>query len=179
MTNYGSLEEVLLLPIRKLVVASTDIDLRKSEDCIVFILLVEESFGSAGGRAGGSGSRKIGRILGFKRLQSKMDMLIDSREMEIIDRFDVPDRLQEILAFALHYGLLRRALERCRQVRGYELVADGRAEHSLPSSRRGSASRSARVTCTNLTFLAVDHRRRSDVRRYSLTQGIRRIVSPI
>ena len=90
MTNYGSLEEVLLLPIRKLVVASTDIDLRKSEDCIVFILLVEESFGSAGGRAGGSGSRKIGRILGFKRLQSKMDLLIDSLEMEIIDQFDVP-----------------------------------------------------------------------------------------
>jgi hypothetical protein len=90
MTNYGSLEEVLLLPTRKLVVASTDIDLRKSEDCIVFILLVEESFGSAGGRAGGSGSRKIDRILGFKRLQSRMDMLIDSREMEIIDRFDVP-----------------------------------------------------------------------------------------
>ncbi len=90
MTNYGSLEEVLLLPTRKLVVASTDIDLRKSEDCIVFILLVEESFGSAGGRAGGSGSRKIGRILGFKRLQSKMDLLIDSLEMEIIDQFDVP-----------------------------------------------------------------------------------------
>jgi hypothetical protein len=90
MTNYSSLEEVLLLPTRKLVVASTDIDLRKSEDCIVFVLLVEESFGSAGGRAGGSGSRKIGRILGFKRLQSKMDLLIDSQEMEIIDRFDVP-----------------------------------------------------------------------------------------
>jgi hypothetical protein len=90
MTNYGSLEEVILLPTRKLVVASTDIDLRKSEDCIVFVLLVEESFGSAGGRAGGSGSRKIGRILGFKRLQSKMDLLIDSQEMEIIDQFDVP-----------------------------------------------------------------------------------------
>src|SRR5262245_37674893 len=89
MTNYGSLEEVLLLPTRKLVVASTDIDLRKSEDCIVFILLVEESFGSAGGRAGGSGSRKIGRILGFKRLQSKMNLLIDRIEMEIIDQFDV------------------------------------------------------------------------------------------
>ncbi|MGH9889900.1 MAG: hypothetical protein ACRD4Z_00675, partial [Nitrososphaeraceae archaeon] len=63
MTNYGSLEEVLLIPTRKLVVASTDIDLRKSEDCTVFVLLVEEALGSAGGRAGGSGSRKIGRIL--------------------------------------------------------------------------------------------------------------------
>ena len=90
MTNYSSLEEVLLLPTRKLVVASTGIDLSKSDDCIVFVLLVEESFGSAGGRAGGSGSRKIGRILGFKIHQSKMDLIIDSREIEIIDRFDVP-----------------------------------------------------------------------------------------
>ena len=90
MTNYSSLEEVLLLPTRKLVVASTDIDLSKSDDCIVFVLLVEESFGSAGGRAGGSGSRKISRILGFKIHQSKMDLIIDSREIEIIDRFDVP-----------------------------------------------------------------------------------------
>jgi hypothetical protein len=90
MTNYNSLEEVLLLPARKLVVASTDIDLSKSEECIVFVLLVEESLGSAGGRAGGSGSRKIGRILGFKMHQSKIDLIIDSRQKEIIDRFDVP-----------------------------------------------------------------------------------------
>ena len=90
MTNYGSLEEVLLIPTRKLVVASTDIDLRKSEDCTVFVLLVEESLGSAGGRAGGSGSRKIGRILGFKRHQSRNDLIIDSQELEIINRFDVP-----------------------------------------------------------------------------------------
>jgi hypothetical protein len=90
MTNYNSIEEVLLLPARKLVVASTDIDLSKSEDCIVFVLLVEESLGSAGGRAGGSGSRKIGRILGFKMHQSKIDLIIDSRQKEIIDRFDVP-----------------------------------------------------------------------------------------
>ena len=90
MTNYSSLEEVLLLPTRKLVVASTDIDLRKSEDCIVFVLLVEESFGSAGGRAGGSGSRKIGRILGFKRHLSRTDLIIDSQETDTINQFDVP-----------------------------------------------------------------------------------------
>jgi hypothetical protein len=90
MTNYSSLEEVLLLPTRKLVVASTDIDLRKSGDCTVFVLLVEESFGSAGGRAGGSGSRKIGRILGFKRHLSRTDLIIDSQETETINQFDVP-----------------------------------------------------------------------------------------
>ena len=90
MTNYSSLEEVLLLPTRKLVVASTDIDLRKSEDCTVFVLLVEESFGSAGGRAGGSGSRKIGRILGFKRRLSRTDLIIDSQETETINQFEVP-----------------------------------------------------------------------------------------
>jgi hypothetical protein len=90
MTNYDSLEDILLLRTRKLVVASADIDLRRSEDCTVFVLLIEESIGSAGGRAGGSGSRKISRIIGFKRHESKMDLLIDSREMEIIDRFDIP-----------------------------------------------------------------------------------------
>jgi len=90
MTNFSSLEEVLSLPARKLVVASTEVDLSKSEHSIVFVLLVEESFGSAGGRAGGSGSRKIGRILGFKIHQSMISLIIDIREMDVIDRFDVP-----------------------------------------------------------------------------------------
>lgn len=90
MTNFSSLEEVLSLPTRKLVVASTEVDLSKSEHSIVFVLLVEESFGSAGGRAGGSGSRKISRILGFRIHQSMISLIIDIREMDIIDRFDVP-----------------------------------------------------------------------------------------
>lgn len=90
MTNFSSLEEVLSLPTRKLVVASTEVDLSKSEHSIVFVLLVEESFGSAGGRAGGSGSRKISRILGFKIHLSMISLIIDLREMDIIDRFDVP-----------------------------------------------------------------------------------------
>jgi hypothetical protein len=90
MTNFSSLEEVLSLPTRKLVVASTEVDLNKSEHSIVFVLLVEESFGSAGGRAGGSGSRKISRILGFKIHQSMISLIIDIREMDVIDRFDVP-----------------------------------------------------------------------------------------
>ncbi|MGI0042236.1 MAG: hypothetical protein ACRD47_00880 [Nitrososphaeraceae archaeon] len=90
MTNFSSLEEVLSLPTRKLVVSSTEVDLSKSENSIVFVLLVEESFGSAGGRAGGSGSRKISRILGFKIHQSMISLIIDIREMDIIDRFDVP-----------------------------------------------------------------------------------------
>jgi hypothetical protein len=90
MTNFSSLEEVLSLPTRKLVVSSTEVDLTKSEHSIVFVLLVEESFGSAGGRAGGSGSRKISRILGFKVHQSMISLIIDIREMDIIDRFDVP-----------------------------------------------------------------------------------------
>jgi hypothetical protein len=90
MTNFSSLEEVLSLPTRKLVVSSTEVDLSKSEHSIVFVLLVEESFGSAGGRAGGSGSRKISRILGFKVHQSMISLIIDIREMDIIDRFDVP-----------------------------------------------------------------------------------------
>ena len=90
MTNFSSLEEVLSLSTRKLVVASTELNLSKSEFSIVYVLLVEDSFGSAGGRAGGSGSRKISRILGFKIHQSIISLIIDIREMDVIDRFDVP-----------------------------------------------------------------------------------------
>lgn len=90
MTDYSSLEEILLLPNRKLVVSSNEIDLSKPESAIVFVLLVGESFGSAGGRAGGSGSRRISRILGYRIQESIIKQIIDISEAEVIDLFEVP-----------------------------------------------------------------------------------------
>jgi hypothetical protein len=90
LTDYSSLEEILLLPNRKLVVSSNEIDLSKPESAIVFVLLVEESFGSAGGRAGGSGSRRISRILGYKIQESIIKQIIDISVAEAIDLFEVP-----------------------------------------------------------------------------------------
>ena len=55
-----SIDAILQLPQRKLVVAQSEVHLdseqTKNE---IFLLMVEESKGSAGGRAAGSGHRRI------------------------------------------------------------------------------------------------------------------------
>ena len=56
MLKEESIDEILQLPQRKLVVAQYDIDLGLDARNEIFILMVEESSGSAGGRAAGSGS---------------------------------------------------------------------------------------------------------------------------
>jgi hypothetical protein len=61
-----SIDEVLRTPQRKLIVAENDIDhLVTNISNVIFILMVEESHCSDCGRAGGSGSRSIDRVVGF------------------------------------------------------------------------------------------------------------------
>ena len=44
--------------------------------------MVEESFGSAGGRGGGSGNRKIDKILGFKINDNKDIKIFETDDTE-------------------------------------------------------------------------------------------------
>ena len=88
-----ALEEIdylLQLPDRKLVVAKNDIDLTLNIENTIFILMVEPSPGSAGGRGGGSGSRKINRILGFVCDKGVCIKTFDTIQEDIIERFDIP-----------------------------------------------------------------------------------------
>jgi hypothetical protein len=63
----NELELILLSTQRKLIVIYDELDLSNlSSYNQIFILLVEESKGSAGGRGGGSGHRKIVQVMGFK-----------------------------------------------------------------------------------------------------------------
>ncbi|HYZ95647.1 MAG TPA: hypothetical protein VE524_03450, partial [Nitrososphaeraceae archaeon] len=63
----NELESLLLNHQRKLLVTYKELDLADiSSFNQIFILLIEESKGSAGGRGGGSGSRKINQIIGFR-----------------------------------------------------------------------------------------------------------------
>ena len=63
----NELESLLLNPQRKLLVTYKEIDLTDNSSFNqIFILLIEESKGSAGGRGGGSGYRKIAEIIGFR-----------------------------------------------------------------------------------------------------------------
>jgi hypothetical protein len=85
-----SLDSVLKMTQRKLVVASQEILLIGNEPNDVFILMVEESRGSAGGRAAGSGHRRISRIIAFHTGDGRSDRFFDTQDQTIIDRFEIP-----------------------------------------------------------------------------------------
>jgi hypothetical protein len=86
-----SIDTVLQLPQRKIVVAENDVFLDKQNKNDIFILLVQESTGSAGGRAAGFGYRRVVRIYGFSCHESgKCTKFFDTTEQDKIDQFDIP-----------------------------------------------------------------------------------------
>ncbi|MDQ6722885.1 MAG: hypothetical protein M3Z01_01285 [Thermoproteota archaeon] len=94
----NKLTQILQIPKRKLVVSLNDIKLNKNNtiENIVFVLMVEESFGSAGGRGGGSGNRKIDKIIGFRINNNKEEeeetelKIFETENANIIEKFDIP-----------------------------------------------------------------------------------------
>ena len=85
-----SIDSILQLPQRKLVLAQRDIYLDRQEKNEIFILMVEESRGSAGGRAAGSGHRRVEKIYGFSCEAGSCTKFFESNETEKIDMFDIP-----------------------------------------------------------------------------------------
>ena len=85
-----NIDSILRLSQRKLVVSKTDINLSKSLPNKIYILLVEESAGSAGGRAGGSGNRKISRIFGFSCSDGRCKNFFDTEKESKIEQFEIP-----------------------------------------------------------------------------------------
>ena len=86
-----SIDTVLQLPQRKIVVAENDVFLDKQNKNDIFILLVQESTSSAGGRAAGFGYRRVERIYGFSCHESgKCTKFFDTTEQDKIDQFDIP-----------------------------------------------------------------------------------------
>jgi hypothetical protein len=86
-----SIDTVLQLPPRKIVVAENDVFLDKQNKNDIFILLVQESTGSAGGRAAGFGYRRVERIYGFSCHESgKCTKFFDTTEQDKIDLLDIP-----------------------------------------------------------------------------------------
>lgn len=84
-----SLDEILQLPQRKLVVAQADIMLDSGIKNEVFILMVEESRGSAGGRAAGGGHRKITKIYGFA-CEAGCSKTFETDDPQKVEQFDIP-----------------------------------------------------------------------------------------
>ncbi len=89
----SQLNQVLQLPKRKLIVSLNDISLNRDSsesENIVFVLMVEESLGSAGGRGGGSGNRKIDKIMGFRIKDSRDVKIFETENPDTIEKFDIP-----------------------------------------------------------------------------------------
>ena len=86
----NELEEILQSPQRKLIVSLSEIDLNNTDYNKLFLLLIEESLGSAGGRGGGSGHRKIDQIIGFKIYNDTVDKFFDTIEQDKIVKFEIP-----------------------------------------------------------------------------------------
>ncbi|WP_148687125.1 hypothetical protein [Candidatus Nitrosocosmicus hydrocola] len=92
--NYEDLASIIQLPQRKLIVSLVDIDLTFSAHIdatnTIFVLMIKESRGSAGGRGGGSGMRKIEKILGFNVGQNSNRLIFETTDEVEIERFDIP-----------------------------------------------------------------------------------------
>lgn len=85
------LESIILSSQRKLLVIYDELDLTDlSSYNQVFILLVEESKGSAGGRGGGSGHRKIVQVIGFKIDNKNIERIYETKDENIIEKFEIP-----------------------------------------------------------------------------------------
>lgn len=85
------LESIILSSQRKLLVIYDELDLTDlSSYNQVFILLVEESKGSAGGRGGGSGHRKIVQVIGFKIENKNIEKIYETKDENIIEKFEIP-----------------------------------------------------------------------------------------
>src|SRR5690606_11208592 len=86
-----SIDDILQLPQRKLVVAQGDVYLDdKQAKNEIFILMVEESRGSAGGRAAGSGHRRMEKIYGFSCDSGTCTKFFEVSDQEKVDQFDIP-----------------------------------------------------------------------------------------
>jgi hypothetical protein len=84
-----SIDEILQLPQRKLVVALSEVTLDKKTKNEIFVLMVEESRGSAGGRAAGSGHRKIDKVYGFS-CDGACSKVFETDDPRKVEMFDIP-----------------------------------------------------------------------------------------
>ena len=86
--------EILNLPMRKLIISSQEINLNAADGRVkgntIFVLMVKESSGSAGGRGGGSGMRKIDRIIGFEIIGNSDEQIYETDDPQEIEEFEIP-----------------------------------------------------------------------------------------
>jgi hypothetical protein len=90
MVNLSELESIIEDPQRKIIVSEDFVDLSSSSSNLLFIIMIDESVGAAGGRAGGFGQRTIARVLCFKVENSFATKILDTNDENILSSIDLP-----------------------------------------------------------------------------------------
>lgn len=75
---------------RKILVCRKDLDFTKTYMNVIMIFVVEESRGSAGGRAAGYGSRRISKIMCFSNEHGNYNKIFESSDEQTILQFEIP-----------------------------------------------------------------------------------------
>ena len=88
--SLDSLDAMFLDNARKIVVCKREIELNKNNDNVVFVLFVEESTGSAGGRIGGAGVRRISKIIGIEIISGHVQKIFETENEVLISNFEIP-----------------------------------------------------------------------------------------
>jgi len=88
--NSDSLDTIFHGGERKIVVCKDDLKLNEKKDNIIFILFIEESRGSAGGRIGGAGFRKISRIECYNTTNGIQKKIFETQDDNVISNFEIP-----------------------------------------------------------------------------------------
>ena len=86
----STIEAELRQQNRKILVCRKDLDFTKTYMNVIMIFVVEESRGSAGGRAAGYGSRRISKIVCFSNERGNYDKIFESCDEETILQFEIP-----------------------------------------------------------------------------------------
>ncbi|HEY7227676.1 MAG TPA: hypothetical protein VH481_06085 [Nitrososphaeraceae archaeon] len=86
----GLLDTIFHHGERKIVVCKDDLKLTEKKNNTIFILFVEESRGSAGGRIGGTGFRKISRIVCYNTTNGFQKKIFETQDDNVISNFQIP-----------------------------------------------------------------------------------------
>jgi len=85
-----SFELAIRKSVRKIIVSLKDIDLLKTSDNFIVIFMVEDSPGSAGGRAAGYGSRRVSEIIIYSSVRGHYSKLFEIDDELSISKFEIP-----------------------------------------------------------------------------------------
>ncbi len=100
----GAIEELdamLRDPARKLVVSTGYVDLTSEVQNELYIMLIEEAGGAAGGRAGGFGGRSVRKVYHFICKNRSCEKLLETESEALILSVDIPAGIARLPAVLL------------------------------------------------------------------------------